>query len=226
MNGIVALYFGGASRPDPIQRRFGAREFLEAGKEEGDWFEVSSEARRIAEESGPDAVAQLGQIEEIMAEVNAFLARSDVGDAEKLEFLRRFMGRTDVDWEDGDDEKEDVAAHFGPIFARLSGTDTEAIEEVLDLDTLKYGERFDTEELTATLAAFEEEFSKWKKDNDIKQEPDQALARFAKLSQEAEERRKKRATMSHDGMIEDIRSAKAQLLEDVSERKAQLAERS
>jgi hypothetical protein len=226
--GAVTDEFGDVSIAGrQTQLGFGTQQFLDRGKESGVWFSVSAEARRVARESGPEAEQKLAAIEAQMNAVNAFLARTDVSDQKKLEFLKRFLGQTGLDYEDSDDgDKEQVAAHMGAIFAEVMAGDTEILEDIIFDDSDGFFEDALTfEDLNSTAVAFHDELTSWQKDNEVDLEPDKTLAWFSKGQLEAEERSRRRNGMTARELLADIERENEALRREVEKNKREHAQR-
>lgn len=132
--------------------KFQDPDFLKAGEEKGIWFSVSENARRAARNCGkPEAPMVLAKIEGLMGFVNGFLARDDLTDAEKKEFLSRFL--TSANDKDYDDEDiGTVAQLFAAVMTGDDGTLYTLFQELTHDDML------------AIETKFNEEFGKWARD--------------------------------------------------------------
>ncbi len=162
--------------------KFQDPDFLEAGKETGVWFSVPDHVRERARYSdNKEALSVLAKIEGLMRFVNRFLARDDLTDSEKMEFLSRFMTSAN----DRDFTDDDVGT-VAQLFAAVMTGDKKSLQ-VLFL-ALNHDAMLDIE------AKFNQEFGTWAKDQrgiDLRERGNQNARDFLKDMSDAMQKTQK-----------------------------------
>jgi hypothetical protein len=126
----------------------------------------------------------LSQLGDFLTEVSAFLARSDLTDAQRSSFLRRFLGAAiNPDHADGVDHdasgEQQTSALSTLIAASVSG-DVHALKEMFTC-----GENIDERDVTAMINNATKDMGEWRDKNGVAHTPDIFFENLKKAHAEA-----------------------------------------
>jgi hypothetical protein len=214
---------------EALQALIGSPGFLDHGRANGGvWFEIPESAKALIRENadgGPAAGnAIINALEQMMAQVNAFLSRSDVSDALKMKYLARMFGTATDTYDDTEDlEASEMWTLLGTVVAECMVGNPDTIKEMFDTGLQ---EAISLRDVTSMISSFSKVSDEFLNDNKVSPEPDKSMAYLGSLSLLAEAEAKRRKGMSAGDLIADIRASRAQVQADIEKRKQANAESS
>lgn len=220
---------------EALQSLIGSPAFLEHGRANGGvWFEIPESAKAMIREAAGRNGAPFGKVdpaagdaiinalEQMMAQVNAFLSRSDVSDALKMKYLARMFGVATDKYDDIEAVEESAQwTLLGTVMAECMVGNADTLDRMFRTGAQ---EAIGLHDVTSMISSFSKASDTFLNDNKISPEPDKSMAYLGSLSLLAEAEAKRRKGMSAGDVIADIRASRAQVLADIEKRKQANAE--
>ncbi len=194
---------------ETVRRGFATVEFLEAGAAHGVWFTVPAEFREkfiaFAEESGEDGKSMLRDLDRVMGQLNAFLARTDVSAELKQKFLADMFGRSSDSYDGGPGDVDATGKNadylmLGTVLSELVSGNGKILFRVDDLDA---------ETVSSMCASFGPAMSTWLKDNEVSIKPDTSREYFRGLASVGDEARARYKNMTIEEIAADVMASRA-----------------
>jgi hypothetical protein len=150
----------------------------------------------------------LTQLADFVGELSNFLARSDLSDAQRTAFLRRFLGTAidpdDADGIDHDASGDKLTSALSTLIAAAVSGDIEALNEMLTK-----GNTIDELDLSAMINNATKDMAEWREKNGVSHTPDTFADDLKKMRGDSDEFFASLANLSPHDKLGQIRARKA-----------------